>query len=356
MGKTVYQCGASIDERGKAMGGQAGNQTGAELRRRAWYLHKLLWYVLRAKRADVRAAFAWAMARAVANKHIGYDQWQRDTLYNAAAKVGFDPGQVTVDCETDCSALVRVCVQYAFMVCGIGITVPNFRTPTEVSVLLATGEFELLTSDMYCKRPDYLKKGYILVTRTQGHTVGADNDGQYAEDEDEPETTQPMISKGARGEAVKSAQKLLLIWKPDCLPRYGADSDFGAETDAAVRAFQAVHKLTVDGVVGVKTWAALGAYAVTSTGGEDDGKEDEAVEPPVTAVRRSVLSKGDQGEDVREVQDKLRKWNTAALPRYGADCDFGAETVAWVKRFQTAQGIGTDGIVGPVTWGKLDAV
>ena len=34
---TVYIGGASIDERGKASGGQAGNQTGRELRKQAYY-------------------------------------------------------------------------------------------------------------------------------------------------------------------------------------------------------------------------------------------------------------------------------------------------------------------------------
>ena len=34
---TVYVYGASIDENGKAHGGQAGNQTGRELRKQKWY-------------------------------------------------------------------------------------------------------------------------------------------------------------------------------------------------------------------------------------------------------------------------------------------------------------------------------
>ena len=70
---TVYIGGASIDEHGKAHGGQAGNQTGKELKKQKWYLHSKGWRVFRAKSAEAQAKLAACMAAAVANKHIGYD-------------------------------------------------------------------------------------------------------------------------------------------------------------------------------------------------------------------------------------------------------------------------------------------
>lgn len=60
------------------------------------------------------------------------------------------------------------------------------------------------------------------------------------------------IKKGSRGSAVVTLQeKLNLV----------ADGIFGALTDEAVRDFQKSKGLSVDGIVGAKTWAALGCVA-----------------------------------------------------------------------------------------------
>lgn len=66
----------------------------------------------------------------------------------------------------------------------------------------------------------------------------------------------PTISKGMQGTAVRVLQRMLLA-NGCTLPRYGVDGDAGAETIAAVKAFQTAHNLTVDGVAGPLTWAAL---------------------------------------------------------------------------------------------------
>lgn len=66
----------------------------------------------------------------------------------------------------------------------------------------------------------------------------------------------PTIRKGMNGTAVRVLQRMLLA--AGCtLPRYGVDGDAGAETIAAVKAFQTTHNLSVDGVAGPLTWAAL---------------------------------------------------------------------------------------------------
>lgn len=72
------------------------------------------------------------------------------------------------------------------------------------------------------------------------------------------DTTMPTIRKGSQGTAVKVLQRMLMA--AGCtLPRYGADGDCGSETVEAVKAFQTTHNMTVDGICGPLTWAALAA-------------------------------------------------------------------------------------------------
>lgn len=68
----------------------------------------------------------------------------------------------------------------------------------------------------------------------------------------------PTIRKGDKGTAVKVLQRMLMA-AGSTLPKYGADGSCGAETVAAVKAFQTTHNLTVDGICGPLTWAALAA-------------------------------------------------------------------------------------------------
>lgn len=67
----------------------------------------------------------------------------------------------------------------------------------------------------------------------------------------------PELSRGSKGADVLKAQKALikLGYK---LAKYGADGDFGTETEAAVKRFQKNRKLVVDGVIGPQTWKVLG--------------------------------------------------------------------------------------------------
>ncbi len=78
-----------------------------------------------------------------------------------------------------------------------------------------------------------------------------------------------LLKRGMKGSDVKVMQELLLQLGY-ALPKYGADSDFGAETEKAVKAFQKDAGLEEDGKYGDKTHAAL----MAAVADDDEGKAD----------------------------------------------------------------------------------
>ena len=238
---------ARIDENGKAHGGKAGDQTGREVSTQNWYKHEKGWRVLRAKDAGAAAKIAAAMRAACSNSKIGYDQYQRNTLYDAAKPVGFDPAKVSKTVETDCSALVRVCCAYA------GIMLGDFTTGNQASVMLASGKFEELTGSKYTAKSDYLRAGDVLVTKSKGHTVVVLTDGPASGAHD---LGSRILKNGMSGSDVQDMQKALIKLHYDCGPD-GADGEYGPKTEDAVEQFQRDHGLTADGDYGPNTHSAL---------------------------------------------------------------------------------------------------
>ncbi len=66
-----------------------------------------------------------------------------------------------------------------------------------------------------------------------------------------------IVKRGQYGRSVAEVQSLLLAAGEE-LPRFGVDKNFGLETEAAVKSFQAKRKLPVTGVVDPSTLIALG--------------------------------------------------------------------------------------------------
>ena len=183
---TVYVGNAVCDENGHARGGKPGDQTSREVRVQPWYLNKKGWRVFRPKSAEVAQKLVYDMKSACENSNIGYDQSQRNTLYNASKPFGFDCAKVDDPCECDCSSLVRVCVLYS------GIKVNDFNTTSEPARLLATGEFEEMVGEEYTDSSKLLKAGDILCTKVKGHTAIVLNDGPDVDpDPPKPEPPEP---------------------------------------------------------------------------------------------------------------------------------------------------------------------
>ncbi len=132
-----------------------------------------------------------------------------------------------------------------------------------------------------------------------------------------PQRTWALLKQGDHGDTVTALQYLLRAHG------YGiaADSDFGPQTDDAVRQFQTARNLAADGEVGNQTW------------------------PQITIT----VASGSTGDAVRAVQC-LKLVLYPDQPALVVDGSFGPETDERVRMFQGQWGVGVDGIVGTGTW------
>lgn len=71
-----------------------------------------------------------------------------------------------------------------------------------------------------------------------------------------------------------------------------------------------------------------------------------------------TLQQGSNGSDVAELQIRVAGWaaDSPSHTRVVVDGDFGPGTAAAVRRFQSAYGLGADGVAGPNTQAKLNAL
>jgi hypothetical protein len=126
--------------------------------------------------------------------------------------------------------------------------------------LESTGAFQILTEDKYLTGPTYLKRGDILC-KPGSHVVMVLDDGAKAVHMEENipvyySVRLPQLAKGMKGDAVKVMQQLLLA-KGYELPKFGADGDFGAETENALLLYQEDMSIKPNAKCDPDTWSAL---------------------------------------------------------------------------------------------------
>ena len=173
--------------------------------------------------------------------------------------------------------------------------------------------------------------GYTMTTETIPATGGGGGGSYYAP----VVPDMPMVYWGCTGDAVKTLQEKL---NAKGFHSGNVDGIFGAKTYAAVTAFQKANSLGVDGIVGKLTWGKL------------SGISPAMPVETTTVVGRPMVSYGSRGDAVRKLQELL---NALGYDCGSVDGIFGSKTKAAVLAFQKANGLGVDGIVGPLTWAKL---
>ncbi|GGM94619.1 GH25 family lysozyme [Streptomyces fuscichromogenes] len=169
-------------------------------------------------------------------------------------------------------------------------------------------------------------------------------------------SAQPTLRQGSTGDAAVEAQcELNLATKPSRYTPIAADGSFGPATATRVEEFQRCAGLSVDGVIGPQTWAALNTWSAQPHSCATQGTSGTAQ----TAVcghtaTRPTLQRGATGTEVEELQCRLNlAMEPFHYPPLTIDGDFGGGTEGRVEEFQSCAGLGTDGVVGPNTWAKL---
>ncbi len=176
-------------------------------------------------------------------------------------------------------------------------------------------------------------------------TTEEEENNKYLGTVDDP-YTEPTLKLGKYGENVARAQMYLkaggyLLGK--------ADGIFGAQTKAAVIAFQKDYNLKADGIIGANTWELLKTINISNA-------EQDVVDPekPSTGVSVTTLRKGSSGTAVKKLQQQLIQ--LGYLPSGEDDGKYGTKTKYAVSQFQKDQGIGVDGVCGSKTFVRLNEV
>ncbi|MCR2045176.1 N-acetylmuramoyl-L-alanine amidase [Anaerosalibacter massiliensis] len=152
-----------------------------------------------------------------------------------------------------------------------------------------------------------------------------------------------LLRRGSRGSEVVTLQSRLNELGYNAGK---ADGIFGGGTYNAVVSFQRANGLSADGIVGKNTVNKL--YSNPSKPNKPSNPSNSGNSTPIT----SLLRRGSRGPEVVTLQNRL---NELGYNAGKADGIFGGGTYNAVVKFQRANGLSADGIVGKNTINKLYA-
>ncbi|NLI21171.1 MAG: hypothetical protein GX418_06455 [Clostridiales bacterium] len=153
-----------------------------------------------------------------------------------------------------------------------------------------------------------------------------------------PAPTAQVLKPGVKGDEVTRMQTKL---KELGYYTGEVDGQYGQGTAQAVKLFQAQQGLTADGLAGTDTLTAL--YG---------GAAQTYIPTPSPSPTPSMLSKGDQGDAVRSLQQRLKDLGYYAG---SVDGDYGGGTQEAVRLFQSQNDLEVDGVCGSATMAAVFA-
>ena len=163
-----------------------------------------------------------------------------------------------------------------------------------------------------------------------------------------------VLRKGSSGTAVRELQFYLYLMSAyeSSIPAIGIDGQFGASTEAAVRAYQRFAGLTVDGIVGRTTWNSLYDKASTlRTSG------------PVVTLKRlpypgAPLTVGSSGSAVLYYSLLLQRiaYYFTSVEKPPLSDQYTDETAVATRSAQELLGLPETGIADADTWTAVEAL
>lgn len=273
----ISNCGH--DERGRYAGGKAGDQTGTEYQIMNWYSRPWL-CVLRFNDAKIATMIADMATKAAQNNLIGYDQGtsgnsnDRYSFWRHLKASNYDPAQITIACESDCSASTAAIVK------GAGYRLNNAKLKA-VSIYLTTRNMrqalknagaKVLTDKKYLTSGDYLKAGDILLNDSHHVAIAVTSGSKSSNTANNTTTTittkgagymfEPKLVKlGSEGTSVLLLQEILIArgFKGKNGKALSLSRKADENTIYALKAYQKSRNgvLVVDGECGENTWKDL---------------------------------------------------------------------------------------------------
>lgn len=199
-------------------------------------------------------------------------------------------------------------------------------------------DFKNRVNDKLCgkkvSKPKETQTGSTQITNTPKSSKWTDKSGNW---------TGGVLKQGHSGSQVKQLQELLASnnYYPDKgAKNNGVDGYYGAKTEDAVRRYQSMHGLSVDGIAGKATYNSL------------KGSKSKPKSSGLPNATYKAVKPYPSGDGVRAVQNALAAkyyYPDKGAKNNGIDGVYGPKTADAVKRYQSMHGLTADGIYGPST-------